>query len=183
MLAADRKCVNAICNVGFLRSWIQFKINCTIWAYQFSHGCGYFQTEWKRFICWHWYTGVDICSLKLKIAILRYEASTVSSRSKGVTYLRALCIFFGANKSYYFNCRECIHIETKGEIIYARQIHTLTSAPLNSVKNESTSNGFSTSCRKISSESLHSGSNELRSHELPGISWFWLFATFTPVAS
>lgn len=57
------------------------------------------------------------------------------------------------------------------------------SAPLNSVKNESTSNGFSTSCRKISSESLHSGSNELRSHELPGISWFWLFVTFNPVAS
>lgn len=62
-------------------------------------------------------------------------------------------------------------------------ILTFTSAPLNSVKNESTSKGFSTSCRKISSESLHSGSSELRSHELPGISWFWLFDTFTPVAS
>lgn len=60
---------------------------------------------------------------------------------------------------------------------------TFTSAPLNSVKNESTSNGFSTSWRKISSESLHSGSNELRSHELPAISWFCWFEPVAPTAS
>lgn len=47
---------------------------------------------------------------------------------------------------------------------------TLTSTPLNSVKNESNSNELSANCRNISSESLPNGSsNELRSHELPAM--------------
>lgn len=59
--------------------------------------------------------------------------------------------------------------------VYKEKIQiTLTSTPVNSVKNDSNSNGFSANWRKISSESLHNGSNALRSHELPAIS-AWLF--------
>lgn len=62
----------------------------------------------------------------------------------------------------------------KTKIIFKKKNNTLTLTPVYSVKNASNSNGVSASCRRNSSESLHNGSNVLRSHELPAISW-WLF--------
>lgn len=49
----------------------------------------------------------------------------------------------------------------------------ISTLPVNSVKKDSNSKEFSWSWRSNSSESLHSGSSELRSHELPEFSC-WL---------
>lgn len=55
----------------------------------------------------------------------------------------------------------------------------MSTPPVNSVKKDSSSNEFSWSCRSSSSESLHSGSKELKSHELPEFSCWLVPEPFT----
>lgn len=115
--------------------------------------------------CWCWLCWCCCCTAAAVVSVWRiWLWLNVSSFSDCCWLL----LFSSCQNIYIYelcycwnHCNECECVE-----------HTFTSTPLNSVKNESNSNGFSANWRKMSSESLHIGSKALKSHELPAISWF-----------